>query len=74
MAEVKPDRELSEAGFHSKYSYMAGWDDARDMVYKAMSARRGGDEIYDVLFALWDSMGHATRNEKRDAHVQAIES
>jgi hypothetical protein len=72
FSSTTPDRELSEAAFHSKYSYMAGWDDAREMV---MQARRASTDptTMEALRALWESMGNAVRDEKRDAHVQVLE-
>lgn len=70
------DKDLSEAAFHSKYGYMAGWDDARMMLYDAMDRLRKEDQDgpWPILHALWESMGTAARNEKRDAFVGVIES
>lgn len=70
---VTPDRELSEAAFHSKFGYMAGWDEARDMVYEAWQAAPEGTTERTALLALWDAMNVHVRNEKRDAYVREIE-
>lgn len=70
-ASNTPDRDLSEAAFHSKYGYMAGWDDARDMVREAMNGQKD-ERVVAALEDLWRSMV-AKRSEKRDAYVDRID-
>lgn len=73
MASTTPDRELSEAAFHSKYGFAAGWDDARDMVWSAMIGHRDDERAYAVLRELWESMHAVERENKQDAYVNRIE-
>lgn len=56
------------------YGYEAGWMDARDVVFQAMSEAKYGSPAYVALHALWDSMGTEVRNEKRDAYAREVES
>lgn len=72
MADSKLDRDLSEAAFHSKYGFLAGWDDARDMVYAAMNEHEKDERIREVLYPLWRLM-MTTRTERCDAYVERID-
>lgn len=68
-----PDRELSEAAFHAKYGYYAGWDEAREMVYQAMQADCDDSRIMSALRALYDSMNGDARREQYDAYARRTE-
>lgn len=55
MADTKLDRDLSEAAFHSKYGFMAGWNEVVDMVYAAMNDHEKDERVREVLYQLWRS-------------------
>ena len=71
-ASSKQDRDLSEAVFHSKYGFAAGWDEVLDMVYAAMNDHEKDERVREVLYQLWHS-AMTKRAERRDAYVDRID-
>ena len=73
---TKRDLDLSEAAFHSKYGFMTGWDEAREMVHAAaqQADREGKLDVWAALEALYWSMKTEERDRRRDTYVDAIES
>ena len=66
-----PDRDLSEAAFHSKYGFLSGWDAAREVVLSAIRDNRD-PHTRKILDALWNSLNEQ-RAVRRDEYVQQIE-
>jgi hypothetical protein len=55
------------------YGYEAGWMDAREIVMNARQAAQDPD-VMAALRELWESMGPAARDEKREAYAREVES
>jgi hypothetical protein len=70
--DTTKDRELSAAEYADKYSYNAGWDDARDMVWEAVTAQRGDPSVHNALMTLWDAMANDERDVRRAAYLRNI--
>lgn len=71
-ASSKRDLDLSEAAFHSKYGFLAGWDEVVDMVYAAMNDHEKDERVREVLYQLWRS-GMTQRAERSAAYVDRID-
>lgn len=69
---TKPDHELSEAAFHSKYGFTTGWEEVRQMVWSTMHKHWDDDRVLSVLTTLYESMA-AERDSRRDDYVNRIE-
>lgn len=73
MASTTSDRDLSEAAFHSKYGFYAGWDEVRQLVWAARDKHRADDAAYAILSDLYASMGAEVREAQCAAYVGRIE-
>lgn len=75
MASTTNDRDLSEAAFHSKYGFYAGWDEVRQLVWDAREKLGRSDaDVYAILSDLYASMGTEVREAQCAAYVGRIEA